>query len=195
MNIAIIKYNAGNVQSVQYALKRLGFSARVTDDDLELKNADKVILPGVGHAAAAMASLKEKGLDQLIPTLKQPLIGICVGMQLLCNHSEEGDTTCLGIVDTQVRKFAGSGKLKVPQMGWNNLHSYKSPLLAGLSDNAFVYYVHSYYAELCSATVAITDYILPYSGIVQKDNFFGVQFHTEKSAAVGDKILLNFLNQ
>ena len=194
MNIAIIKYNAGNVQSVLYALKRLGFSAIITDDEQALRDADKVIFPGVGNAGAAMQSLKEKNLHKLIPSLTQPVLGICVGMQLLCNYSEEADTTCLGIIDTSVRKFKAKDDFKVPQMGWNSLSNYKSPLLKGLPENAFVYYVHSYYAELCDATVATTDYTLPYSAIIQKNNFYGVQFHTEKSAETGDSILLNFLN-
>ena len=194
MKIAIIKYNAGNVQSVLYALKRLDYSAIVTDDEEELKTADKVIFPGVGNAGAAMRSLMDKNLHKIIPSLTQPVLGICVGMQLLCNHSEEGNTQCLGIIDTEVKKFASSDNLKVPQMGWNNLYDYRSELLEGLDENAFVYYVHSYYAALCDATVATTNYALPYSAMIQKDNFYGVQFHTEKSADAGDKILLNFLN-
>lgn len=191
-DIAIIQYNAGNVQSVQYALKRLGFSARVTADENELKTADKIIFPGVGHAAAAMKSLEEKGLDKLIPQLRQPVLGICVGMQLLCNHSEEGDTKCLGIIDTEVRKFK-SVELKIPQVGWNNLYNYKTVLLDGIPPDAYVYFVHSYYAALCKETVAQADYGLNYSAMLQKDNFYGVQFHTEKSAETGDRILYNFL--
>lgn len=193
MNIAIIKYNAGNIQSVLYALKRLGFEAKVTADEKELLEADKVIFPGVGNAGAAMQSLKEVGLDKLIPQLSQPVLGICVGMQLLCNYSEESDTTCLGIIPAAVKKFPASA-MKIPQMGWNNIFNYRSVLLNEVDENAFVYYVHSYYAELCENTVATTDYILPYSAIIQKDNFYGVQFHTEKSAAVGEKILSNFLS-
>jgi glutamine amidotransferase len=191
--LAIVKYNAGNVQSVLYALKRLGYTAIVTDDEKELREADKVIFPGVGSAGAAMESLQQAGLDKLIPTLIQPVLGICVGMQLLCNHSEENDTKCLGIINTAVKKFQGSGAVKVPQMGWNSIYDYKSDLLNGLPGNAFVYYVHSYYAELCEETIATTDYVQPYSAIIQKNNFYGVQFHTEKSADVGDKILSNFL--
>jgi glutamine amidotransferase len=192
--VAIIKYNAGNVQSVLYALKRLGYTAIVTDDEKELRQADKVIFPGVGNAGAAMDSLKQAGLDKIIPTLTQPVLGICVGMQLLCNHSEENDTKCLGIIDTDVKKFIGGNGIKVPQMGWNTIYNYKSDLLKGLPENAFVYYVHSYYAGLCAETVATTNYVQPYSGIIQKENFYGVQFHTEKSADVGDKILSNFLS-
>ncbi|MEP6712797.1 MAG: imidazole glycerol phosphate synthase subunit HisH [Ferruginibacter sp.] len=192
MNIAIIKYNAGNVQSVQYALKRLGYASIVTDVEAELKSADKIIFPGVGNAGAAMASLKESKLNELIPLLKQPVLGICVGMQLLCDHSEESDTACLGIIKAKVKKFP-AGQLKVPQMGWNTIYNYHSALLNGLNENEFVYYVHSYYVENCAATVANSNYVLPYSAIIQQDNFYGVQFHTEKSAEVGDKILLNFL--
>ena len=193
--IAIIKYNAGNVQSVQYALQRLGMTAIVTDNHNEIKNADKVIFPGVGNANSAMQSLKEKKLDEVIKQLTQPVLGICVGMQLLCNHSEESDTECLGIIDLQVKKFlSAEKKYKIPQMGWNTIYDFNSTLFDGVKENSFVYYVHSYYAELGSETIATTDYIAPYSAVIQKENFYGVQFHTEKSAEVGDKILLNFLN-
>ena len=195
MDIAIIKYNAGNVQSVQYALERLGYNAIVTDDHAAIQSAGKVIFPGVGNAYSAMESLKEKNLDKVIKQLTQPVLGICVGMQLLCNHSEENNTTGLGIINLQVKKFiAEDKKYKVPQMGWNNIYNLSSPLFEGVKENSFVYYVHSFYAEYGKETIAITDYILPYSGAVQKNNFYGVQFHTEKSADVGDKILLNFLN-
>ena len=195
MNIAIIKYNAGNVQSVQYALQRLGIDAIVTDDHSAIRNADKVIFPGVGNAFSAMESLKEKKLDELIKTLVQPVLGICVGMQLLCTHSEENDTEGLGIVNLEVKKFvAENGLFKIPQMGWNTISNLSSPLFEGVKENAFVYYVHSYYAEQGDETIALTNYILPYSAAIQKDNFYGVQFHTEKSAMVGDQILLNFLN-
>jgi len=193
MKIAIIQYNAGNVQSVQFALKRLGYEAVISADETILRNADKVIFPGVGNAKAAMESLVESGLDSLIPTLTQPVLGICVGMQLLCNHSEENDTRALGIIDTAVKKFPANAGMKVPQMGWNRIYNYQSKLLTGLPEQSFVYYVHSYYAELCEATVATTDYLLPYSAIIQKNNFYGVQFHTEKSAAAGDQVLSNFL--
>jgi glutamine amidotransferase len=195
MNIAIIKYNAGNVQSVQYALQRLGIDAMVTDDHSAIRNADKVIFPGVGNAFSAMESLKEKKLDELIKTLVQPVLGICVGMQLLCAHSEENDTEGLGIVNLEVKKFvAENGLCKIPQMGWNTISNLSSPLFEGVKENAFVYYVHSYYAEQGDETIALTNYILPYSAAIQKNNFYGVQFHTEKSAMVGDQILLNFLN-
>ncbi|MEP6594505.1 MAG: imidazole glycerol phosphate synthase subunit HisH [Ginsengibacter sp.] len=193
--IAIIKYNAGNVQSVQYALQRLGVDAIVTDDHSEIKNADKIIFPGVGNANSAMQSLKEKDLDKLIKQLSRPVLGICVGMQLMCTHSEENDTDCLGIIDLEVKKFISDKPgFKIPQMGWNNIFDFKSALLEGIKENAFVYYVHSYYAEYGNETVATTDYIFPYSAIIKKDNFYGVQFHAEKSAEVGDRILLNFLN-
>lgn len=195
MNVAIIKYNAGNVQSVQYALQRLGVNAIVTDDATELKSADKIIFPGVGNAHAAMQSLKEKELDQIIKGLTQPVLGICVGMQLLCAYSEEDDTIGLGIVPLKVKKFVAPEKeFKIPQMGWNTIFNFFSPLFAGIDDPSFVYYVHSYYAETGEATIATSQYILPYSAAIQKDNFYGVQFHTEKSAEIGDRILLNFLN-
>ncbi len=195
MDIAIIKYNAGNVQSVQYALERLGYNAFVTDDHAAIQSADKVIFPGVGNAYSAMESLKEKNLDEIIKQLTQPVLGICVGMQLLCNHSEENNTTGLGIVDINVKKFmAEDKKYKVPQMGWNNIYNLSSPLFEGVKENSFVYYVHSFYAEQGKETIAATDYIIPYSAVIQKNNFYGVQFHTEKSAVVGDNILKNFLN-
>ena len=195
MDIAIIKYNAGNVQSVQYALERLGYKSVVTDDHVQIKNADKVIFPGVGNAYSAMESLKERYLDQTIKQLIQPVLGICVGMQLLCKHSEENDTAGLGIIDLKVKKFvAGKNTFKIPHMGWNNIYNLSSALFEGVRENSFVYYVHSFYAELGQETLATTDYIFPYSAVIQKNNFYGTQFHTEKSAEVGDKILLNFLN-
>lgn len=195
MDIAIIKYNAGNVQSVQYALERLGYSSFVTDEHNAISNADKVIFPGVGNAFSAMESLKEKNLDDTIKQLTQPVLGICVGMQLLCKHSEENDTTGLGIIDLQVKKFVADDRnFKVPQMGWNTIYNLSSSLFEGVKEDSFVYYVHSYFAEFGKETIATTDYIFPYSAVVQKDNFYGVQFHTEKSSDVGDSILLNFLN-
>lgn len=192
--ICIVEYNAGNVQSVLFALKRLGVTARVTADETLLRKADKIIFPGVGNAGAAMSSLRETGLDKIIPTLQQPVLGICVGMQLLCNYSEESDTACLGIVNTNVKKFVAQPGVKVPQMGWNSIYDFNSRLLLGIPENSFVYYVHSYYAELCEHSIATTNYLLPYSAIIQKDNFYGVQFHTEKSANIGDAILSNFLS-
>ena len=196
MEIAIIKYNAGNIQSVQYALQRLNVKVLVTDIPEEIKKADKVIFPGVGNAASAMEFLKERQLGKLIKDLKQPVLGICLGLQLLCNFSEEGETTCLGIFDTKVKRFkngVGTEKSKVPQIGWNNLYEMKAPLFRGLAENQYVYFVHSYYAELCEETSAQSLYILPYSASLQKDNFYAVQFHTEKSGVIGEKILDNFL--
>ena len=194
MGIAIIKYNAGNIQSVLYALKRLNTEAIVTDDVNLIQQADKVIFPGVGHASAAMQSLKEKGLDDVIKSCTQPVLGICVGLQLLCQHSEEGDTDCIGIFDTKVKRFVAENN-KVPQVGWNNISNLKSDLFKGLAPDPFVYFVHSYYAGLCDDTIATGNYINEYSAALQKDNFYAVQFHTEKSAEVGDRILNNFLNR
>ncbi len=195
MDIAIIKYNAGNVQSVQYALERLGYKANITDDHEAIKSADKVIFPGVGNAYSAMESLKKSQLDEVIKKLTQPVLGICVGMQLLCKHSEENNTTGLGIVDLKVKKFVSENKnFKIPQMGWNNIFDFSSALFEGIKEESFVYYVHSYYVEHGNETIATTNYISPYSAVIKKENFYGVQFHTEKSADVGDRILLNFLN-
>ncbi|MEP6616475.1 MAG: imidazole glycerol phosphate synthase subunit HisH [Ginsengibacter sp.] len=194
MSIAIIKYNAGNIQSVLYALQRLGAEAMVTDDHDLIRGASRVIFPGVGNAAAAMASLKEGKLDKLIKTLTQPVLGICVGLQLLCNHSEENDTRGLGIFDLSVKKFISQNNDKVPQVGWNTIENYSSPILKDVIPGAYVYYVHSYYAELGKETAATTHYMFPYTAVAQKNNFYGVQFHAEKSAAVGEKILFNFLN-
>ncbi len=191
--IAIIKYNAGNVQSVQYALQRIGVQSVVTDDEKEIRNASKVIFPGVGHANAAMQYLKERNLDAIITSLQQPVLGICLGLQLLCRHSEEGDTTCLGVFDADVKLFPATG-LKVPQMGWNNIYNLQSVLFEGLTGASYVYNVHSYYAALCSQTIATTDYILPYSAALQKNNFYAVQFHPEKSGKVGETILKNFVS-
>lgn len=208
MNIAIVQYNAGNIQSVLYALERLGITATVTGDAEALQRADKVIFPGVGEASSAMQSLRENGLDAVIKELKQPVLGICVGMQLLCTHSEENDTECLGIVPVQVKRFPatlnnhGEGfpksgndnMLKVPQVGWNTIYDLRSPLFKGISNNSFIYNVHSYFAEDSEHTIARCTYGLAYAAAVQKDNFYGVQFHTEKSAEIGDRILKNFLS-
>jgi glutamine amidotransferase len=191
--IAIIKYNSGNVQSVQYALQRIGVESIVTDDAPEIRNASKVIFPGVGHANSAMQYLKERELDKLISSLQQPVLGICLGLQLMCNHSEEGDTKCMGIFDTEVKLFPSAGP-KVPQMGWNNIFNLQSALFAGLPEDSFVYNVHSYYAALSKQTIATTDYILPYSAALHKDNFYAVQFHPEKSGKVGETILKNFVS-
>jgi glutamine amidotransferase len=194
--VAIIKYNAGNVQSVQYALQRIGVESIVTDDVAAIQAADKVIFPGVGHANSAMQYLRERQLDHLIISLKQPVLGICLGLQLMCKHSEEGNTDCLGIFDEQVKFFptSQSADQKIPQIGWNNIYAYHSRLFTGISDNEFVYTVHSYYAALGVSTVATTDYIIPYSAALQKGNFYAVQFHPEKSGKVGELILKNFIN-
>lgn len=192
MQTVIIKYNAGNVQSVQYALERIGHKAEVTDDPQKIKDADKVIFPGVGHAGSAMAYLKEKKLDLLLPSLKQPFLGICLGMQLMCSHSEEGNTPCLGIFDESVLGFK-SAALKIPQIGWNQIKQLKTPLFDKVADNSFIYLVHSYYAAVGPHTISTTDYIQPYSTALNKDNFYGVQFHPEKSAGVGEQILYNFM--
>jgi glutamine amidotransferase len=188
----IIKYNAGNIRSVLFALERLEVAAVVTDDHDLIRQASHVIFPGVGAANSAMPYIKERGLDKLMRSLTQPFLGICLGMQLMCTHSEEGDTECLGIFDIPVVKFKHS--LKVPHMGWNNIHSLKSPLMKGLSEADYCYFVHSYYAELSEETIAATDYGVPFSSALHKDNFYGVQFHPEKSALVGETILKNFLN-
>lgn len=192
MRIAIVDYNAGNVASVTNALKRLGVDPVITNKAEELKNADKVIFPGVGEASTAMEFLRAKRLDQLIKDLKQPVFGVCLGLQLLCKHSEENDTDCLGVFDVEVKKF--KPKLKVPQMGWNTLEDTNSPLFEGLPDEPYVYYVHSYYAALSDFTVAKTTYINEFSAALQKDNFFALQAHPEKSGKIGEKILENFLN-
>lgn len=192
--IAIIKYNAGNITSVKNAVERLGFECIVTDVEQEIRQAEKVIFPGVGEASSAMNYLKEKQLDSIIKTLTQPVLGICLGQQLMCKFSEEGNTDCLSIFDVNVKKFPPLEI--VPHMGWNNiqLHS-ESVLLNGISENDNVYFVHSYYCEVSENTVATCDYILPFSAVMQKNNFYATQFHPEKSASVGERILLNFLKQ
>ncbi len=192
MKIAIIDYGAGNVQSVLFALERLGYEGNVTNNWNTIKSADKVIFPGVGEASSAMKMLQESGLDVLIPSLKQPVLGICLGMQLMCKHSEEGDTNGLGIFDVNVVKF--SQEVKAPQMGWNTVYNLKTPLFEGIKENEFMYLVHSYYASLSENTIATTNYELEYSTALQLDNFFGVQFHPEKSGVFGAQILKNFLN-
>ena len=192
MNIVIIDYGAGNIQSIQFALERVGFKGVLSKDWIEIQKADKVIFPGVGEASSAMKKLKESGLDKLIPTLKQPVLGICLGMQLLCNSTEEGNTNGLGIFDVDVVKF--SSKVKVPQMGWNTIYNLKSPLFEGIKENEFMYLVHSYYAKKSKETIATTNYEVEYSSAVQKNNFYGVQFHPEKSGVFGEQILKNFLN-
>ena len=191
--VTIIKYNAGNVRSVMIALERIGVKYRLTDKINEIIDAEHIIFPGVGEASTAMQSLVENGLDAVIPTLKQPFLGTCVGMQLLCNHSEEGDTKCLGVFDIPVLRFPQKEHFKIPQTGWNTIHDLKSPLLEGVKENSYVYYNHGYYAPLSDYTVAVTDYTIPYSGILQKDNFFACQFHSEISGDVGEQIFRNFL--
>lgn len=191
MNTVIIDYGAGNVKSVQFACKRLGVDARVSDSSEQIISADKVIFPGVGEASSAMTKLKEKKLDQVIKCLEQPVLGICLGMQLMCNYSEEGNTMGLGIFDVEVKKFKSASK--VPQIGWNTITELKSPLFKGVPENAYMYLVHSYYAQKCYETVASTNYGIDYSSALHKNNFYGVQFHPEKSGQVGELILKNFL--
>jgi glutamine amidotransferase len=197
MNLVIIKYNAGNIQSVLYALERIGVEALVTDDEALIRSADKVIFPGVGEASTAMNYLKERGLDAIIKDLTQPVLGICLGMQLMCAYSDENDTTCLGIFEEQVKKFDPDIQLqqhlKVPQIGWNTIYDLKTNLFSGLKENSYCYFVHGYYAAKGEHTIATTDYVLPYSAALHKNNFYGVQFHPEKSAFIGEQILKNFI--
>ncbi|SHI85986.1 imidazole glycerol phosphate synthase subunit HisH [Flavobacterium terrae] len=192
MNIAIIDYGAGNVQSVLFALERIGFTGKVTSDAEEIKNADKVIFPGVGEASSAIKMLHDKDLVKVILQLKQPILGICLGMQLLCKSSEEGNANGIGVFDLEIKRF--SNQVKVPQMGWNNIYNLKSQLFDGISENEFMYLVHSYYAPLNAYSIATTNYGIEYATAIQKDNFYGVQFHPEKSGNVGEQILKNFLN-
>ena len=205
MNVAIVKYNAGNVYSVVNALRRLGIEPVLTDDAEQLKAADKVLFPGQGEASGAMAYLKVRRLDELIRDLRQPVLGICIGQQLLCRHSEEGDVDCIGVFDAEVKRFQPQRhEDKVPCMGWNNLEvrgewrevrDYQvSPLLEGLGEKPYVYFVHSYYVPVCEETIATADYILPYSASMHKDNFYACQFHPEKSGKVGEQILKTFLS-
>jgi len=191
MNVAIIKYNAGNVVSVTNALNRLGIEPILTDDLEKINSADKVIFPGVGEASTAMNYLRKVGLDKVLPSIKQPFLGICLGQQLMCRHSQENDTQCLGIFDVDVVKF--EPKLKVPHMGWNKLQNMKGPLLEGLGDDAYIYFVHSYYIEVGKYTVATSNYINDFSAVLQKDNFFAIQGHPEKSGKTGARFLENFL--
>lgn len=195
MNLKIVKYNAGNIQSVLFALERIGVQAEVTDDIEKLQSADKVIFPGVGEASTAMNYLKARNLDSVIKKLKQPVLGVCLGMQLMCSYSEENDTECLGIFEEPVLRFDSTNtELKVPQMGWNNIYDLKSPLMNNVSEGSYCYFVHSYCASLGQHTIATTDYTKPFSAALNKDNFYGVQFHTEKSAEAGAQILKNFIN-
>ena len=176
-----------------YALERLGASYLLTDDEAEIRSADKVIFPGVGEASTAMAYLRERGLDKLIPSLKQPVLGTCVGMQLMCRYSEENDTTCMGIFDIDVRRFPAQPEFKVPHTGWNNIHTLRGPLTEGLPENAYMYFVHSYAADVCPETTAVCDYVRPFSAMLHRDNFYAAQFHAEISGNVGQRILENFL--
>ena len=194
MKTVIIKYNAGNIQSVLYALERIGVSAMVTDAIEEIQTADKVIFPGVGEASSAMQYLKERNLDELIINLKQPVLGICLGMQLMCAHSTENNTTCLGIFEEQVKQLETEDPtIKIPQIGWNTITVLETPLFKGIAENSFAYFVHGYFAALGKHTIATSNYIQDYSSALHKDNFYGVQFHPEKSAKVGEQIIQNFL--
>ena len=195
MNVAIVKYNAGNIYSVVNAINRLGINPVITDKAEVLQSADRVLFPGQGEASTTMAYITEHKLDLIIRDLKQPVLGICIGQQLLCNHSEEGDTDCIGIFPVNVKRFQPNHhEEKVPAMGWNYLRDIKSDLLKGFDKNEYVYFVHSYYVPACEFTIATTDYIQPYSAALQKDNFYATQFHPEKSGEVGERILKNFVN-
>lgn len=193
MKVAVIKYNAGNITSVEFAFKRIGIDVIVTDKNEEILSADKVIFPGVGEASSAMVYLKDKNLDVVIKNLKQPVLGICLGMQLLCEHSEEGNTTCLGIFPQKVKKFK-SESFKVPQIGWNTIYDLRSPLFQNINENSYVYFVHGYFAELGENTISKTNYITEYSSALHKNNFYGAQFHPEKSGDIGEQILKNFID-
>ena len=193
MNVAIVKYNAGNIYSVVNALKRLGIDPLLTDDAEQLQRADRVLFPGQGEARGAMEYLKARQLDKVIRSLRQPVLGICVGQQLLCRHSEEGDVDCIGVFDAEVKRFQPQRHAdKVPCMGWNALYDTKSPLMEGI-EGSYVYFVHSYYVPLCAETIATADYVLPYSAAMHKDNFYACQFHPEKSGTVGEQIIKNFI--
>lgn len=194
MNIAVVKYNAGNIHSVDCALRRLGVEAVITADKEALMAADKVIFPGVGEAETTMNHLRANGMDELIKNLRQPVLGICLGMQLMCRYSEEGEADCLGIFDTEVKRFLPQKQEdKVPHMGWNTITQTNSALFRGFSQEEFVYFVHSFYVPLCEFTAAQTEYILPFSAALHKDNFYATQFHPEKSGSTGERILRNFL--
>lgn len=197
MNIVIIKYNAGNIESVNNALQRLGVKAEITGDHEKIRTADKVIFPGVGEASTTMSFLKKEGLDKLIPELKQPVLGICLGLQLMCSHSEEGDTPCMGIFDEQVKRFIPEQGMefvtKVPHMGWNSISQLKSGIFDPSIEQQCLYFVHSYYAAVGEHTAAVCNYINPFSAALHRDNFYATQFHPEKSGTVGARILENFL--
>jgi len=191
MEIVIIKYNAGNIMSVQHALARLGYDSEVTDDFNSIYSADKVIFPGVGEAETTMSYLRKRGLDKLITGLRQPVLGICLGQQLMCSYSEEGDTTCLGIFDVEVKKFMPPGK--IPHMGWNSIHNIKGKLFKNISESAYVYFVHSYYVPVCGLSSALCHYLDVFSAALEKNNFYATQFHPEKSGDIGHQILRNFV--
>lgn len=200
MNLVIIKYNAGNIQSVLYALERIGLEAKVTDNVEQIRSADKVIFPGVGEASSAMRYLKERKLDEVIKNLAQPVLGICLGMQLMCRFSEENNVDCLHIFDEDVKLFKQvvkqqAGNIKIPQIGWNNIYDLKTDLFNAVPEKSYTYFVHSYYAALGAHTIATTNYIIPYSSALHKNNFYGVQFHPEKSADTGEQILRNFIER
>jgi len=194
MQVAVIKYNAGNIHSVVHGLHRIGIEPIITDDKALIRSADKVIFPGVGEASSTMAYLREHNLDELIVSLKQPVLGICIGLQLMCRYSEEGNTDCLGIFDTDVKRFIPQRhEDKVPHMGWNTLQHFSTPLFNGVEDASYVYYVHSFYASVCNQTIAQTNYLLNFSAALHKDNFYATQFHPEKSSLVGEQVLTNFI--
>jgi glutamine amidotransferase len=192
MKVSILKYNAGNTTSVQFALERLGVESVVTNNHEEILSSDKVIFPGVGEASSAMKFLMHSGLNEVVLKLKQPVLGICLGMQLMCEHSEEGNTPGLGIFPVRVKKFNSEDE-KVPHMGWNTVAALKSAVFSDVNEHAYLYYVHSYYAEICANTIAVTNYVQPYSAALHRSNYYGVQFHPEKSGATGERILKNFL--
>jgi len=192
MKIAIVDYGAGNIQSIKFAFNRLGYTPELTSDVAEIRGADKVIFPGVGEASSAMRKLEQSGLNKVIPELTQPVLGICLGMQLMCRYTEEGNTKGLGLFEVDVKKF--NQQVKVPQIGWNQIRDLKSDLFLDIPENAYIYLVHSYYAPLGKETIATSDYGLAYSSAMQRDNFYGVQFHPEKSSSVGAKILKNFID-
>ncbi len=192
MKVAIVKYNAGNVQSLTFALNRLGVDPVLSDDPAFLASADKVIFPGQGEASSAIKSLRQKGLDAVLRNLKQPFLGVCLGMQLMCQSSDENDTECLGIIPQRVRRF-DNGQVKVPHMGWNDIHSLHSPVMDNIREGDYLYFVHSYYVPVCDETIAIADYPQPFSAALHKDNYYAIQPHPEKSADAGMKLLENFL--
>jgi glutamine amidotransferase len=191
MDIVIVDYGAGNIQSIRFAFERLGYSADYSDRPERIRRADKVIFPGVGEAGSAMAKLRQSGLDRVIPELEQPVLGICLGMQLMCRYSEEGDTPGMGIFQTEVKKFPPG--LKVPQIGWNSIHALKTPLFEGIEEHEYIYLVHSFYAPLCPESIAVCEYGFSYSAALARDNFYGLQFHPEKSGKAGARMLKNFI--